>query len=708
MKPQASQSETLPADGFDTLPLQDHSSPAATPAASPEAALPIAQQARVLEQFADAVVAIDGAGAISYWGPQAERFFGARAADAVGRPLLDLLLPEGLSAEGDLEARAVLAAGGVWRSELLLRAGAARLPCELSVRVVAGAGDCLVLVRDLSARRRADDAHGLLVGLLGAAPIGIDLIDRDLRFVLINEALAASNGLPVADHLGRTVREVLPHMADVVEPLLRRVLETGEPILDVEVEGEAPNEPGARRLWRESLFPVRGADGRPVAVGAIVADITEHRRGSAERARLLAAIASSAERTAGLQSIAAALAPALTPAEVARVTVEESVRALHARSGALLLLQPGRAALELSYAVGYADDTFADLQFDLDADLPACEAVRRGAPIYVHDLGEAEARYPELAAFRAQVPDVAWATLPLISEGRKQGALSLGFTTPQEFSAEDRALLTAMAQQCAQALERARLYAAERQLREAAEGAVRERDDLIALISHDLKNPLTVIQGQAQLMERRLSRGETIEPARLVRGLSAIYQAAGHISAQIEELLDLAVINAGRPLRLDVHAADLATIVRRAVSLAQTNTERHSLLLEVEDDDLAGEWDGRRVERVVGNLLSNAIKYSPAGGKVRVQLRREHDVAGDWAQLSVADQGIGIPSADLPHIFERFHRAANTVGRIRGTGLGLTSALRVVEQQGGTLEVVSVEGEGSTFTMRLPLAAGSP
>jgi signal transduction histidine kinase len=106
---------------------------------------------------------------------------------------------------------------------------------------------------------------------------------------------------------------------------------------------------------------------------------------------------------------------------------------------------------------------------------------------------------------------------------------------------------------------------------------------------------------------------------------------------------------------------------------------------------------------VVSNLLSNAVKYSPSGGEVHVLLRNEQDAGGNWATISVADSGIGIPASDLPHIFERFHRAANTAGRIKGTGLGLTSALRIVEQQGGTITVTSVEGVGSTFVVRLPL-----
>lgn len=584
------------------------------------------------------------------------------------------------------------------RSHLLL--GVAQ---DVTARKEADLERAALHAREQEALRRSDEMRALLDTLIGSAPIGFDFVDRDLRFVLVNEALAANNGLPASAHLGRTVREVLPALADNVEPLLRQVLETGEPILDMEVRGETPAQVGVQRIWRESLYPVRDRRGELLGVGAIITEITEHRRASEERAQLLAAAKAAAERTASLQAITAALAPALTSAEVARVIVEAAVGALHARSGVVLLLDRSGEQLEVAYAVGYSSEILTGRRWLLSASEPLADAVRGRAPIFVRDLDEARALYPAMDEARALTSDVAWANLPLINESRVQGALSLGFAEPQRFEPEDQALLAAMAQQCAQALERARLYEAERLAREEAERAVRERDELVALISHDLKNPLTVIQGQAQLLERRLSRGDEVERARLIRGLTAIHQAAGHMSTQIEELLDIAMIRAGRPLRLDLQHTDLVAIVQRAMAMVQGNTEQHSLRLSVEQGQFAGEWDGPRVERVVSNLLSNAVKYSPSGGEVHVLLRNEQDAGGNWATISVADSGIGIPASDLPHIFERFHRAANTAGRIKGTGLGLTSALRIVEQQGGTITVTSVEGVGSTFVVRLPL-----
>jgi signal transduction histidine kinase len=112
--------------------------------------------------------------------------------------------------------------------------------------------------------------------------------------------------------------------------------------------------------------------------------------------------------------------------------------------------------------------------------------------------------------------------------------------------------------------------------------------------------------------------------------------------------------------------------------------------------------DESRVHRVLANLLTNAVKYSPNGGVVRVTVKASDGPDGKFALLSVCDEGVGIPQDDLPHVFDRFHRGANVVGRFAGTGLGLASARELVEMHGGSISVESEEGKGSIFVVRLP------
>jgi len=247
---------------------------------------------------------------------------------------------------------------------------------------------------------------------------------------------------------------------------------------------------------------------------------------------------------------------------------------------------------------------------------------------------------------------------------------------------------------------------ARKQAEAAAREAVRVRDEVLGAVSHDLRNPLAAIKGQAQLLERWAGRYELPERERLVAGLQRIDAAASRMSSWIEELLDVTRLSLGQKLELRLTATDLAPLVRHAVDDYQDTTDRHQLRVEATERPLVGCWDAARLRRVLDNLLSNAIKYSPAGGDIIVTLERQEDQDGSWALVRVRDPGVGIPAADQPHVFEHFHRAGNVAGRIAGTGLGLAGSRRIVHQHGGALAVESEEGRGSTFTVRLPLTAG--
>jgi signal transduction histidine kinase len=177
------------------------------------------------------------------------------------------------------------------------------------------------------------------------------------------------------------------------------------------------------------------------------------------------------------------------------------------------------------------------------------------------------------------------------------------------------------------------------------------------------------------------------------------------MASLIDEMLDAAHLQTGKLLELNRSPTDLAALAETVAEETQRSTTRHTIRVVADATALVGHWDEHWLRRVLANLLNNAVKYSPAGGEVVVRVGREDDVAGAWATLAVSDQGVGIPAADRPHLFERFHRGRNT-SRIRGTGIGLTGARQIAEQHGGEIAVASVEGEGSTFTVRLPLHTG--
>jgi signal transduction histidine kinase len=148
----------------------------------------------------------------------------------------------------------------------------------------------------------------------------------------------------------------------------------------------------------------------------------------------------------------------------------------------------------------------------------------------------------------------------------------------------------------------------------------------------------------------------------------------------------------------------LVALVRQVVREHELVSDLHRFLFEAEVPTLEATVDETRVHRVLANLLTNAIKYSPAGSAVRVTVRMTDGRDGKSAVLVVHDDGVGIPHDELPHVFDRFHRGANVVGRFAGSGLGLASARQLVELHGGTISVESEAGKGSTFVVRLPLS----
>ncbi len=242
---------------------------------------------------------------------------------------------------------------------------------------------------------------------------------------------------------------------------------------------------------------------------------------------------------------------------------------------------------------------------------------------------------------------------------------------------------------------------------ERVENALSTRDEFLSAASHDLRTPLTVIRAQAQLLARRASRtSDASDRDQRLDALNKITVSTRKMARLVDQMLDVAQLQADQPLRLDRRPTDLVRVAREAVAEISDTLPRHVLRFESNASSIEGLWDAARIERVVSNLLANAVKYSPEGGDILVSVRCEQRGAdGDWALLRVQDHGVGIPADQLPRVFDRFFRGRNVVGRIYGTGIGLAGVRQIVEQHAGSIALDSAEGRGTTVTIELPLAA---
>ena len=310
---------------------------------------------------------------------------------------------------------------------------------------------------------------------------------------------------------------------------------------------------------------------------------------------------------------------------------------------------------------------------------------------------------PEILAMLAENPDAVdlgktgfhipnTITVDLLGRtGKKLGAIQLWDKKDgQEFDEADKAILTQLAQLAAVALENARLF-------RAAQDATRARDDLVAIVSHDLRNPVHTIHMAASFLLEIAPTNDRRVQAR--RQLEVIQRSATRANRLIQDLLDVARIQAGG-LAVDPVAVEVRSLVTEAMEAATplANAAQLKVSCDLIDGLPAVASDRERVLQVFANLIGNAIKFTPKGGEIRIVTCLEHGEV----RFTVADTGPGIPPEHLDHVFDRYWQAKSTAKL--GTGLGLSIAKGIVEAHGGRIWVESPPGSGAQFNFTLPLA----
>jgi signal transduction histidine kinase len=282
------------------------------------------------------------------------------------------------------------------------------------------------------------------------------------------------------------------------------------------------------------------------------------------------------------------------------------------------------------------------------------------------------------------------------------GVLGLGFPQPRRFDAQERFWARTLAQDCALAIERARLFEAERSARLDAEEASRAKDGFLSVASHELRAPLTSILGWTGLLRRT----QPEDRARYARALDVIERSARAQARLVDDILDVSRIAAGK-LRVHAKPMRLAPLVRSCVEAARATADARGVELTVEADaDGVVLADADRLRQVVDNLLSNALKFTSAGGHVRVKTA---PVQGRFV-LRVRDDGKGIAPGELAHVFEAFHQAdSSSTRREGGLGLGLSIVRHIVREHRGAVRIDSAGvGCGTTVTVELPAADIAP
>ena len=665
---------------------------------------------RVIEALPFAVYVCDAPGGairafnqpmVELWGREPEKgdsyargWEGSRFAGLDGEPLALSGTPmaEALGGVGSRTGEMLLE--GPDGSRLTVRATASPLH-DADGRLVGTVNAFL----DVTEQSRAEEATARLAAIVAGADDAIISKTLDGIITSWNGAAEGMFGYPAAEAVGRSITLIIPPDRLGEEAEILRRLRRGETIDHFETERVARD--GRRIAASLSISPIRDTRGRIIGASKILRDTTERRR-----------VEESLKSTVQTLEILYRLADLIGRARGQKDVCDAGVQAILSmaradRASVLVFDDAGvmRFVCWSGLSDGYRAATEGHSPWSANTPDPR--------PILIEDARDDS---PSLGALRETVLSEGIRSLgffPLVFQGRLLGKFMLYYDAPHAFSPEELRLASIAAQHISLGLSRAaseeavdrflHLEQAARREAEVARGvavrANRDKDEFLAMLAHELRNPVGIIVNAVSIVEGTPGQGASAS-----RATAMIRRQAAHLSRLLDDLLDVARITSGR-IQIDAEAVDLGELVDVAVESQRHRLEskRQRLVLAPRPPGVFVLGDPVRLQQVLGNLVNNASKYSDAGGTVRVSL----EVEGAEAVLRVSDDGAGIPEDKLDSIFELFAQADPGLARTEGgLGIGLTLVRRIVELHGGTV-LASSEGlgRGAELTVRLPIAS---
>ena len=406
-----------------------------------------------------------------------------------------------------------------------------------------------------------------------------------------------------------------------------------------------------------------------------------------------------------LLALSGELAGARTREDVARIAIHMGLDAVGASYGAFWIHAPEDATLRLLESSTLPRGTIDPWRVvPLDIDAPLTHAIRTATPLYL-TVAQFQEQFPasfERVKDTLASPDPGVANLPLVIEGVVLGAIAMTYEAAADLDDNERTFLAILGRQCGLALVRIGLAEAELASRRAAESAAleaedatRAREEILAVVSHDLRNPLgTILMGAStlvQIIDRSDARG-----ARIATIGERINRQAERMARLIEDLVDFAPIQARLlPIERKPHAP--ATLVASAAEFLAPLVQERGLVFDVQAarDLPLIDCDNSRVSQILSNLVGNAVKVTPKGGRIDVGARLD----GTDVIFFVTDTGPGLDAEELPELFRRYWRSKQT--SYKGAGFGLSIARGIVDIHGGKIWAESERGKGCSFFFTL-------
>lgn len=508
---------------------------------------------------------------------------------------------------------------------------------------------------------------------------GYYVLDQKWRYAFVNAEGARLVGRTPADLLGRIVWEEFPEM--VGSTAYRELHRAARDRVTVEYESHNPE--------RDAWFSVRAYPSADGSIGAHFRDITERKLIEASRE-------TEASRLTKLHDLSTRLVQGGELIVLLQDALAAAVELTGAIRGNMQLVDPDSRQLRILVHHGHGADFLR--QYEPHGSFVGCElAAQQKARLIIPDI-TAEPSWQGTVDLDVLLNDGirGFQSTPLITrDGRLLGVLNTHFDTPRQPSESELRHLDVLARILADFIERS-------QSEEALRNADRMKDEFLAMLAHELRNPLAPIQNAVHLL-RTATQGDD----RLREATDLLDRQVVQMVRLVNDLVDVSRVTRGK-IELLKQPVDVSTAVRQAVETVEPviTSKRQELDIVVPVEPGIVDADFTRLVQVVGNLLSNASKYSPVGGRIDLTVTRDDQGA---ISIHVRDNGLGMTEAQLPRIFDLFMQVDSSLERSAGgLGIGLTLAKTLVEMHGGTITARSEgRGKGSEFIVQLPGSAGS-
>ena len=642
-----------------------------------------------------AVAHVDASGNITSWTESAERLFGWRADEVIGRSIHAIVPDEQIPEDDELRQRA-LDGETITVNTFRRRRNDSTFPVTLTVtglrhpNSTSTVTDVMILAIEQTESQERHEASLRLAAIVESSDDAI--ISKDLNGIVMtwNDAAERIFGYTAAEMIGRSIRTIIPDDRQGEEDATLATIRRGDKVDHFQTIRRRKN--GELLPISLTVSPIRDDDGRIIGASKIARDITIIKQAEAERFRLLE---DTANITETLNQVGAAVASDLDRTVVVQAVTDAATELTTAEFGAFFynLVNEAGESYTLYTISGVPKEVFANFPMPRNTDL--FDTTFKGIGVVRSADITKDPRYGRNPPYHGMppghLPVRSYLAVPVKSRTSEVvGGLFFGHHAVGRFSAQHERLAVGIASWASVALENARLY---RSVQEANQ----LKDDFLASLSHELRTPLNAIGGYARMLRVGL-----LDPEKHAKAIETIERNAKALTKIVEDVLDVSRIISGK-MRLNIQPVDFSEIVRTAVDAVAPAADAKDVTVETALDPAASPiWgDPDRLQQVLWNLTSNAVKFSNRGGNVQIRLDRFNA----HVEIVVTDTGIGISPEFMPHIFERFRQADTALTRERGgLGLGLAIARELVEMHGGTIHASSAgPGQGASFLVTLPV-----